>query len=69
MRRKATMPRLITTSCKRCGKSVASSTRFQHTEAYAKYGRICEECITPEEQHEMMKAQGLMMAAACRKTY
>jgi predicted sulfurtransferase len=66
---KTRIPRLITTTCRRCGKAICTSTRFQNTECYAKYGRICEECMTPDEQHEMMKQQGLLMANACRRTY
>jgi predicted metal-binding protein len=66
---KTRMSRLITTTCKRCGKSISSSTRFQHTDCYAKYGRICEQCQTPEENHAMMMEQGRLMANACRRTY
>jgi hypothetical protein len=50
---------VVTTNCKRCGKSLAMTNRsiYGADEAKATYERICSDCITPGEYKDMLKAQ------------
>jgi len=45
--------RLISTTCKRCGKEIYTGNKsfYGNNEDKAKYDRICQDCITPEEKH------------------
>ena len=53
MRRKLTEPKIFETTCKRCGKTIYASPRaFEY-----RLGRICKECITPEESQEILEYQ------------
>jgi RNase P subunit RPR2 len=53
---KRTKFQLIQTSCKRCGKPLVTGSRslYGMDEAKAKYDRICQQCMTPEEHHELL---------------
>lgn len=55
---------IITTSCERCGKPLATTNRSIHglDRLKAQYGIICEGCITKEEQHDMLQAMGQAIA-------
>ena len=50
---------LIETTCKRCGKKLFTGNRslFGLDKEKAKLDRICKNCITPEEQNEILKLQ------------
>ena len=54
------MNRLINTPCKRCGRMVVTSVRslMGLGRLKARWGVICQSCITPEEQHQMLMEQG-----------
>ena len=58
-------PRIVTVACKRCGKSIVSSTRFADTELYRELGQICEKCITPNEEQRVRTETGLLMLRKC----
>jgi hypothetical protein len=57
------MPRrpitILTTSCRRCGRPLATASRSLTGADAAKeqYDRICERCVTPEERQAMLDAQ------------
>ncbi len=57
MRRRITIE---TTHCKRCGKLLATASRSLYglDTLKAKYGNICQDCITPDELVEMNDAIG-----------
>lgn len=50
---------IITTECRRCGKPVATVSRsiLGADETYERYSGICSNCITPEEQEEIIRLQ------------
>lgn len=50
---------VITTSCRRCGKQLATLNRSitGADELKAKYDRICADCITKEEEREILEGQ------------
>jgi len=56
------MPRgkieIVTTSCKRCGRSISTLSRsIVGADALkAELGEICESCITPEEHRRILEA-------------
>jgi len=47
--------RLILTNCRRCDKPVTTLKKPIHgtREIQGKFGRICSDCITPEEREEI----------------
>jgi hypothetical protein len=51
--------RILTTTCRRCGKPVATASRslYGADAAKARLDRICEACCTPEERREMLTLQ------------
>ena len=55
MRRK---PHGYRTTCRRCGRPVWTSGGIIGGAAlYERYGRICDECITPDEEHAILHGQ------------
>ena len=50
---------LLTTTCRRCGKSIVTGNRslFGADAAKARLDRICEACITPDELAEIRGEQ------------
>ncbi len=50
---------LVSTECRRCGKPLMTGNRslFGADAAKARLDRICEACITPEEQAELLGEQ------------
>jgi Protein of unknown function (DUF2688) len=50
---------IITTSCRRCGKPLATLSRslYGAERAKANLDRICGDCVTEEERQEMLVAQ------------
>lgn len=49
--------RLVKTECKRCGKEIYTTNRaVLAPKAKAKYGPLCEDCCTPEENNEITHA-------------
>jgi uncharacterized protein DUF2688 len=57
---KKTRITIITTSCRRCGRTLATASRSIHgaDRAKAQLGSICESCITPAERIEILNAIG-----------
>ena len=51
--------RLMETTCRKCGKPLMTGNRslFGLDQAKAKLDRICKDCITPEEQSEILRLQ------------
>jgi hypothetical protein len=51
--------RILTTTCRRCGRPVATADRSITGADAAKrqYDRICQGCTTPEEERAMLAAQ------------
>ncbi|MEG6512386.1 DUF2688 domain-containing protein [Desulforamulus ruminis] len=51
---------IVTTQCKRCGKSLVKTNRslYGMEELKAKFGDICSDCMSNEELGEMLRAQG-----------
>ncbi len=49
---------IVTTSCRRCGKALATASRSLHgaDAAKARFGSICSDCVTPAEREEMLHA-------------
>ena len=47
--------RLIHTTCRRCGKPLMTGSRslYGNDAAKARLDRICGDCVTDEERHEM----------------
>ena len=58
MRKKITIE---TVNCKRCGKSLSTTSRSIHglDNLKAKYGYLCHNCTTSEERNEMVNAIGM----------
>jgi len=50
---------LIKVNCRRCGKELYTGNRslFGWDEQKSRLDRICKDCITPEEQFEILKLQ------------
>jgi hypothetical protein len=50
---------ILTVSCRRCDKQLATASRslFGADAAKARLDRICEGCATPEERREMLTLQ------------
>lgn len=50
---------IITTTCRRCSKPLATLSRSIHgaDQLKAQYDRICESCITPQEQQAILEGQ------------
>jgi RNase P subunit RPR2 len=48
---------LIETTCKRCGRPLITGNRslYGFNEQKARLDRICKDCITPEEQAELLR--------------
>ena len=46
------------TTCKRCGKTIYTADRsiYGLDELKARLGRVCETCVTPEENQEIQEA-------------
>lgn len=53
---------IVYTNCRRCNKPIATGNRsiYGADQLKAKYDRICESCITPDERHAI--EQGLASA-------
>lgn len=51
---------IVTTTCKRCGKQIATGSRSLYgcDSLKAKWDRICSDCMTKEEEREMLIEQG-----------
>ena len=58
-------PLITYTNCKRCGKPLATASRsiMGLDKLKERLGSICSDCITPEEEQEMLNA----MASAILK--
>ncbi len=56
--------KLIACGCRRCGKQILTGNRslYGADEAKAKYGRICSDCATEQENYEMNMAIGKAIA-------
>jgi hypothetical protein len=56
--------KIITTTCRRCGKALATGSRslYGADAAKAELDRICENCVTPEERQEIQRAIGQAIA-------
>jgi hypothetical protein len=56
--------RIIQTACRRCGAPVATASRsvWGLDALKAKLERICEACMTPEEQDAMLREMGQQIA-------
>jgi RNase P subunit RPR2 len=54
------MSRLMKTICKRCNKPITTLINpiFSSRETQAKFSRICERCITPAEQIQLLRETG-----------
>ena len=52
---------LVKTKCERCGKEVYTASRSafgkQGDVLKKKWGIICEDCVTPDELHQIMQDQ------------
>lgn len=56
---------LITTTCRRCGKTLTTAGHsLTGADALkARLDRICSACITPEEEREMLEGQAQALLA------
>jgi hypothetical protein len=70
------MNRLIDARCKRCSRTVSTAVRspLGLDRLKARWGVICQSCITPEEQRQMLIEQRQMLieqgeAIAVRKAW
>lgn len=51
---------IVTTKCKRCGKSLSTTSRSLlglDAEKIA-FGDVCKDCVTPEEMQSILNVQG-----------
>jgi len=51
---------IVKTECARCGKEIFTCKRslLGSESLKRKWGMICEDCITPEEKHQILEDQG-----------
>jgi len=55
-------PLIVTVACRRCGKLIASGTRYAETPLYRELGQMCADCTTPDETHRLnIETGGLIM--------
>lgn len=59
---------ILTTSCQRCGRPIATASRsiIGADAAKAQFDRICSRCITPEEEKEIRRIQAKAIMNRCR---
>ena len=56
--------RIITVSCKRCGKEVSAAARslLGLDTLKSSFGVLCQDCVTQEEQYALLREQGEALA-------
>lgn len=56
---------LITTTCRRCGRPVATGNRSLYglDALKAQWDRICQSCMTPEESDALLRTMGEQIVA------
>jgi hypothetical protein len=56
---------LISTTCRRCGKPIATGSRslFGLEDLKTQYDRVCQDCLSSDEQNDLLHTMGEQIAA------